>query len=85
MSRNTPSVAACYVFAVPEPLSIPAELPFLEALSWFDSGWRRLDPLDMLKRYERGWRDRGVLAEPSSEELAFIRQLTRRYGGVIDV
>jgi hypothetical protein len=35
-------------------LPIPADLPFLEGLSWFDAEFRRLDPLDTLKRYESG-------------------------------
>ena len=66
-------------------LDVPAALPFLQALSWFDSGWRSLEPLDMLKRYERGWHERGVVGEPSPEELAFIRELAARYGSVLDV
>ncbi|MBI4955164.1 MAG: hypothetical protein HY908_24285 [Myxococcales bacterium] len=64
---------------------LPADLPFLESLSWFDTDWRQLAPLEALRRYERGWRNRGVTAEPSAEELAFIAALVRRYGSVIDV
>lgn len=65
--------------------AIPARLPLLEALSWFDREWRRLTPLDMLRRYEAGWRDKGVVADPSPEELELIRALARRYGSTIDV
>jgi hypothetical protein len=69
----------------PTPLEPPRELPFLESLSWFDRGWRLLSPEDMLRRYEDGWRFRGVLAEPSAEELELIRELCRRYGSFLDV
>jgi len=37
----------------------------------------------MLQRYETGWRWRGVLAEPTEEELAFVRSLARTYGSVL--
>jgi hypothetical protein len=61
-------------------ISIPEELPFLESISWFDSLWRDLSPLDMLRRYESGWRWLGVLADPSPKEWVFIRALVARYG-----
>lgn len=64
---------------------VPARLPLLEALSWFDRDPRALTPLDMLRRYETGWRNRGVIADPSPEELAFLRALIARFGSVIDV
>ncbi len=66
-------------------LPIPAELPFLARLSWFDPQYRDLAPLEMLRRYESGWRFLGVLAEPTPEERRFIRHLVARYGSVIDV
>jgi hypothetical protein len=66
-------------------LRVPDHLPFLESLSWFDVRWRELSPLDMLRRYERGWRHRAVTAEPSAEELAFVRALARRFGSILDV
>ncbi len=68
-----------------EPLEVPAELPFLASLSWFDRDWRELSPPEMLRRYESGWRNRGVTAEPSPQELRFIAALARRYGSVLDV
>jgi hypothetical protein len=46
-------------------------------------GWRELRPLERLKRYEAGWRWRGVLADPSEEELAYVRALVRTYGSVL--
>lgn len=66
-------------------LSIPTELPFLASISWFDPQYRDLAPLEMLRRYESGWRFLGVLAEPSPEERRLIRDLVARYGSVIDV
>ena len=66
-------------------MNLPTELPFLESLSWSDKEWRTLAPLDMLRRYESGWRHIGVTGEPTAEELAFIRTLVGRYGSVLDV
>jgi hypothetical protein len=71
--------------ASPTEPTVPERLPFLEALSWFDRDFRQLPPLDMLRRYESGWRHKGVVAEPSPEELEFIRALARRYGSTLDV
>lgn len=66
-------------------ISIPDRLPFLESISWFDRTYRNLPPLDMLRRYEAGWRHKGVLADPSPEELEFIRELVKRYKSFLDV
>ena len=66
-------------------IMVPERLPFLESISWFDRLYRDLSPLDMLRRYEAGWRYKGVLADPSPEEWAFIRELVRRFGSYIDV
>jgi hypothetical protein len=66
-------------------IPVPQELPFLESISWFDRLWRDLAPLDMLRRYESGWRYLGVTAEPSPEEWDFIRTLVARYGSHLDV
>ncbi len=56
-------------------ITIPERLPFLESISWFDRHYHDLAPLDMLRRYEAGWRYKGVLAEPSTEEWTFIQEL----------
>lgn len=69
----------------PAALEIPERLPFLESISWFDRSYRALSPLDMLRRYESGWRHRGVLGEPSPEEWDFIRELVKRFGSYLDV
>ena len=71
--------------ATDERLLIPEHLPFLESISWFDTAWRDLEPLDMLRRYERGWRYLGVLADPSAEERELIRELVGRFGSDLDV
>ena len=68
--------------AAPEP---PTDLPFLASVSWFDRDFRNLTPLEMLRRYEAGWRYLGVLADPSLEEWHFIRELVATYGSVIRV
>lgn len=69
---------------VAEP-AVPESLPFLESISWFDREWRDLAPLDMLRRYEAGWRYLGVLGEPSEEEWRLIRDLAGRFGSTLDV
>jgi hypothetical protein len=66
-------------------ITIPERLPFLESISWFDREYRDLSPLDMLRRYESGWRWRGVLTDPSPEEWELIRELVQRYGSHLDV
>lgn len=67
------------------PIVAPDALPFLESLSWFDARWRELSALEMLQRYERGFRHRGVTADLSGEELAFVRALIERFGSDLDV
>jgi hypothetical protein len=62
---------------------VPRDLPFLASLSWFDRLYRELPPEDMLRRYEAGWRHLGVLADPSEEEIQFIRALIARFGSWI--
>jgi hypothetical protein len=64
-------------------LEVPRDLPFLASLSWSDRRYRELPLDDMLRRYEAGWRHLGVLADPSEEELQFIRALVARYGSWI--
>ncbi|MFT3775321.1 MAG: hypothetical protein QM820_58985 [Minicystis sp.] len=79
MPGATPSGDAAF------PLRIPESLPFLESLSWFDTRWRELSPFEMLQRYERGFRHRGVTADLSPEETAFLRALIRHFGSELDV
>ena len=63
---------------------IPEELPFLKSLSWSDRGYQGLSPLEMLRRYESGWRWLGVLEDPSCEEWEFIRALVARFGSYLE-
>jgi len=73
---------------LPQPeldLILPEQLPFLESLSWFDRNYRDLPLLDILRRYESGWRYLGLLADPSPEEWDFIRALVSRFGSYLDV
>lgn len=69
----------------PVELEVPEGLPFLESISWFDAEYRNLSLLDMLRRYESSWRHKGVLGDPSAEELEFIAALVARFGSVLDV
>ncbi|HEX6900405.1 MAG TPA: hypothetical protein VF789_11850 [Thermoanaerobaculia bacterium] len=66
-------------------VTIPQHLPFLKSISWFDRNFRDLEPLDMLRRYESGWRYLGVMEDPSPEEWDFIRELVKRFGSHLDV
>lgn len=66
-------------------IAIPEDLPFLKSLSWSDRSYRDLSPLDMLRRYESGWRHLGVLADPSPEEWELIRVLVARFGSFLRV
>ena len=58
---------------------VPAELPFLQAICWQIADVKKLTLKEMLCRYESGWHYWGVLGKPSSEELAFIQQISQYY------
>lgn len=65
------------------PLStIPQSLPLLEALCWNLTDPYSLSGSEMLGIYERYWRFKGILAEPSTEEIRFISYLTSTYQGL---
>jgi hypothetical protein len=66
-------------------IAVPEDLPFLKSISWFDVKYRDLSPLDMLRRYESGWRWLGVLEDPTPEEWELIRALVARFGSHLDV
>jgi hypothetical protein len=66
-------------------VTIPEQLPFLEAICWQTADVLHFTPEQMLRRYERGWHYKGVLEEPSAEEIAFIQQLVQRYGSWLPV
>lgn len=65
------------------PPTRPEWLPLLESLAWFDADPYALSPLEMLERYERAWQYTGVLDGPSAEELAYVRDLARRFGSAL--
>lgn len=58
----------------------PQHLPFLEALAWQRHDIAHLSPEQELSLYERNWRLLGIIAQPSKEELDYIRELARRHG-----
>ena len=60
-------------------MQIPTKLPLLEALCWNIKYPYQMSPEDMLGIYERYWRFNGVLANPSQEEIAFIKELSNYY------
>ncbi|HEY9849465.1 MAG TPA: nucleotidyl transferase AbiEii/AbiGii toxin family protein [Leptolyngbyaceae cyanobacterium] len=66
-------------------LEIPENLPFLESLCWQREGIANLTPLEMLRRYERGWHYRGVLAELNPQEAIFVQKLARLYGSWLEI
>jgi hypothetical protein len=53
------------------------QFPFLTSLCW--QGERpsiaHLSERDILSLYERNWRLRGVMADPSAPEVTFIRRI----------
>jgi hypothetical protein len=61
----------------------PTETPFLKALVWQRTDASHLSDLEVLRLYERNWRQRGVIAEPNPEELEYIRNLVSCYGSDI--
>jgi hypothetical protein len=68
-----------------EDVIVPQSLPFLSAICWQIKDVKAFSFAEMLCAYETGWRYRGVLGEPSEEELAFIKQLIELYGSWLAV
>lgn len=62
-----------------ETIHKPHQTPFLKALCWHGENPNGLNPEDTLAIYERGWRFKGVLAEPTAEEQAYIKKLAHFY------
>ena len=60
-------------------MQVPTKLPLLEALCWNIKYPYQMSPEDMLGIYERYWRFNGVLANPSQEEIAFIKEISNYY------
>lgn len=59
----------------------PRDLPFLVALSWQGHGddVQHLTDREILSRYERGWRFRGIIADLGKDEIDFIRQIAKAH------
>jgi|APSaa5957512622_1039677.scaffolds.fasta_scaffold70751_3 hypothetical protein len=58
-------------------INIPESLPFLESICWQTRDIKCFTLSEMLSRYERGWKYRGVLADIEGEELEFVRELAK--------
>ena len=67
-------------YALTQGIEPPAQLPFLKAVCWQTPDVDRLTAEEMLRRYERGWTYRGVLADLGKEEVVFLRHLTNQFG-----
>ncbi|MEZ5452468.1 MAG: hypothetical protein R3E93_06545 [Thiothrix sp.] len=59
------------------PDTIPAQLPFLQALCWQRDSLESLSTDEILDLYERGWNYRGILADLEGEELEFVKALAQ--------
>jgi hypothetical protein len=57
------------------------QFPFLTSLCWQGEkpAVADLSELDMLHLYERHWRLRGVMADPSAQEMTFIRRVAAEH------
>lgn len=59
-------------------IEIPENLPFLSSICWQTKDIKHFTLSEMLNRYERGWRYRGVLADLEGKELKFVRDLANK-------
>jgi hypothetical protein len=68
-------------------IEIPTELPFLEAVCSDMDNVYLLNIDEMLNRYERGWANKGVLADLNEAEKCFVAKIakTRRSWLQLDV
>lgn len=66
-------------------IEIPEKLPFLEAVCWDLRDVHLLNPDEMLNRYERGWENKGVLADLYGAEKRFLTQLAKNKGSWLQV
>ena len=61
-------------------MDIPSKLPFLSAICCDLDDVHILDLNEMLNRYERGWENKGVLADLNGIERGFLTQLAKIKG-----
>ncbi|MFT6906332.1 MAG: hypothetical protein ACJAS1_002998 [Oleiphilaceae bacterium] len=66
-------------------INVPKQLPFLEAVCWDLGDVHALDLNEMLNRYERGWENKGVLADLNGIERGFLTQLAKIKGSWLQV
>lgn len=64
---------------------VPNKLPFLEAVCWDLGDIYALNLDEMLSRYERGWDNKGVLADLDGDEKNFVAELAKAKGSWIQV
>ena len=66
-------------------IAVPNKLPFLEAVCWDLGDIHVLDLDEMLNRYERGWENKGVLADLNEPEKSFVAELAKAKGSWLQV
>lgn len=57
---------------------VPKELPLLEAICYQTGDVRHFTTEEMLNRYERGWKYKGVLADLGAEEKEFLHYIAHK-------
>ena len=61
-------------------IEVPTELPFLKAVCWDIDNVHLLNIDEMLNRYERGWANKGVLADLNEAEKCFVVRIAKEKG-----
>ncbi len=66
-------------------MDIPSKLPFLSAICCDLDDVHILDLNEMLNRYERGWENKGVLADLGGVEKIFLAEIAKKNGSWIQL
>jgi hypothetical protein len=61
-------------------IEVPTQLPFLKAVCWDMDNVHMLNIDEMLNRYERGWANKGVLADLNKAEKLFVAKIAKEKG-----
>ena len=64
---------------------VPDKLPFLESICWQTGNVYKFTPLEMLSRYERGWKYRNLFNNLKDDELEFIKKIAEFYDSWLKV
>ena len=64
---------------------VPDKLPFLESICWQTGNVYKFTPLEMLGRYERGWKYRNLFNNLKDDELEFIKKIAEFYDSWLKV